>query len=89
MGFILPYVSRLHKTLFILLGIDRALYSAHKKLADCDHIVIPYKILNRRFIALYGIITASLSTYFSRARYNESMKTLLGMIIRIVNLPYY
>ena len=34
--------------------------------------IIPYKGINRIFTSLYGIITSSLSAYFSRARFNDN-----------------
>ena len=45
------------------------LYLAHEQSADSDPVIIPYMVINRRFTALYGIITGSLSAYYSCARY--------------------
>ena len=35
-----------------------------------EPMIIPYKVMNHTFTAIYGIITLLLSAYFSRARYN-------------------
>ena len=43
------------------------LYLAHEQSADSDPVIIPYMVINRRFTALYGIITGSLSAYYSCA----------------------
>ena len=40
-------------------------------MANSDPVIIPYIEVNIRFIALYGIITWSLSDYL-RARYNSN-----------------
>ena len=43
---------------------------ARNILADSDTMIIPYKVINRIFTTLYGIITGSVSADFSRAKYN-------------------
>ena len=47
------------------------LYLDRENLADSDPVIIPYKVVKVRFIALYGMITGSLSAYFSRASYSN------------------
>ena len=44
-------------------------YLTPENLADSDPVIIPYKEVNKRLNALYGIITGSLYAYFSRAFY--------------------
>ena len=39
------------------------LYLAQENLAGTNPAIIPYKVINRRLIALYGKITGSLSQY--------------------------
>ena len=41
------------------------LYLASENLAGSDPMVIPYMVVNRQFITLYGIITGSLSANYS------------------------
>ena len=48
--------------------IYRLLYLAHKNLADSDPVIMPYKVVNIRFMPLYGVITGSLSADYSCAR---------------------
>ena len=49
------------------------LYFPRENLADRDSAIIPYKVLNRRDITLYGIIEVSLSADFLYARYGTSV----------------
>ena len=41
---------------------------AHENLLNSNPVIIPYMVLDIRFITLYGIITGSLSAIYSRAR---------------------
>ena len=50
------------------------LYLAHEKLADSDPDMIPYKVMNRMLITIYGIITGSLSANYSYARDNMNKR---------------
>ena len=36
----------------------------HEYSTDSEPVIIPYKVINIRFITLYGIITALLSAYY-------------------------
>ena len=38
---------------------------------NSEPVLIPYKVLNMRFMPLYGIITGSLPAYISRASYSN------------------
>ena len=44
---------------------------ARVKLVDSDPVIIPYMVVNRRFINLYGIITGSLSAKILRVIVNN------------------
>ena len=39
----------------------------YEQTADCDTMIIPYKVINRTFTTLYGILTGSLSAVYSCA----------------------
>ena len=43
-------------------------YLTRENLAESYPVIIPCKVLYRRSITMYGMITGSLSAYFSRAR---------------------
>ena len=43
------------------------------KLADCDSVIIPCKVINRIFTILIGKVAGLLSTSYSYARYNCSV----------------
>ena len=51
------------KNNFIVQNKSLVIYLAHKQLADSDPVIILYKVVNRPFIALYGIITGSCLKY--------------------------
>ena len=46
-------------------------YIARENLAESDPLIIPYIVVNRRFISLYGIIIGPLSTNISCVRYSN------------------
>ena len=48
---------------------DELKFARENKVAS-DTVVIPYKVINIRFITLYGIITVSMFAYFLRAFYS-------------------
>ena len=52
------------------------LYLARKNLTDSDPVIIPYKVLNIRFMTLFGMITRSLYANYSCAKQNST--TLLA-----------
>ena len=56
------------------------------KLGGQYSMIVPYKAVNIRFITLYGIITESLSAYFTRARYNPKISALLKSMLPTVHL---
>ena len=53
----------------IITVLSPKLYLARENLADNDPVIIPYMVVNRWFIALYGIISGSLSANYSWAKY--------------------
>ena len=44
---------------------------AHEQLADSDPAIIPYKVMNRLFTTIYGLITGTLPAKFLQARYSS------------------
>ena len=42
------------------LNFDVVLYLVREKLADSNPVIIPYKVMNRMFTTIYGIIARSL-----------------------------
>ena len=50
--------------------IIQVIYLARENLAHSDLVIIPYMVINIRFITLYGIITGSLHANYSPARYS-------------------
>ena len=43
---------------------SNALYLAHNKLAENGPVIMPYKVINRIFTTIYGIIIWSLSAFY-------------------------
>ena len=60
------------------------LINAHEKLADIRSVIIPYMVVNKRFITLYGIIKEPLSANYLRSLCNGFMPPISYNII-----PYY
>ena len=58
-----------------LLSLD-TIWATHEKLADSDSVIIPYKAVNIKLMALYGVINGSLSSDYSCARYRLRVKTI-------------
>ena len=53
------------------LDLSGIIFLCRDNLVDSDPVIIPYKVVKRRFMPLSGIITGLLSAYFLRASYNE------------------
>ena len=47
-------------------------------MADSSPVIIPYKVINPMFTAIYDIITGSLSAYYSCARYSIGKTGVYG-----------
>ena len=66
------------------------LYLAREKLADSDPVIIPYKVINRMFTTLYGLISGSLSAYYSWARCTPNVRIeLLSGLCHVESSPPY
>ena len=61
--------NTLYKTHYTKHTIPNTLYLMHEKSADCDPLIIPYKVIILRFVPFYDITTESPSADFSYARY--------------------
>ena len=48
------------------------LFLTRENLAESDPVIIPYMVVNIRFITLYGIISGSLFADYSYAVYNKA-----------------
>ena len=62
------------------------LYLARENLADSGPVIIPYGVIDRIFITLYGIITGSLSANYSCARCDEHHSEAVKSVFLFVNL---
>ena len=54
---------------------------AHNNIADSDLVIIPYKVINRRFISLDCIIAWSLSAKFTSEIYKYTLPLVLSSYI--------
>ena len=68
----------------INLDYTQIIHPTRENLADSDLVMIPYlKVVNRRLNTLYGIITVSLSAYFSRT-FNNNDDTFSYFDLRLL-----
>ena len=58
------------RCLHTAVGHDLRFFLVCGNFADSDTVIKPYKVVNVRFMPLYGIITGSLSAYISQASYS-------------------
>lgn len=64
----------------------RELHLVRENLVDSDPSIIPYKLVNRRFMTLYGIISGSLSANYSWARYTMNWNVFVWFIFITENI---
>ena len=50
-------------------------------MADSDFVIMPYKVVYRRFITQYGIITRSMPANYSQARFTRAFNCANEVVV--------